>query len=890
MRKFLGIRLWIIACFLLVAAAGARGESAPPPPALPLSAGDVGTLRTAIMDLAATQKQRYPNGAKFLAQLDDIDRRLHNPNAQDQQAAQADFQALQRRALVANPLVSGQPIVFTVRSQYNPGHHNTETFFPAAEHECNSGSFTPGGALKILDAATGLARTLVPLPKGVARDPEIDFDGKKIIFSMRKDPADSYHLYEIDCGMGVSPMRDPGDPPVSSLSPDVSSSEKQKQQQDRAGTALEHMGKMPMPHLKQLTFAKDVDDLDPFYLPDGCIGFSSTREPKYCMCNRHIMANLYRMEADGANICQIGKSTLFEGHGSLTPDGRILYDRWEYVDRNFGDAQGLWTADPDGTNHALYWKNNTPSPGAAIDARFIPGTDRVVCTFSACHDRPWGAIAIVDRSRGIDGRPPVIRTWPPEAMKIVWSPGVSGLGYDSTSGLRPKYENPYPLSDKYFLCSRMTGRGEEMAIFLLDVFGNEILLHAEAPGCFSPMPLCPRPRPPVIPTRRNFEGKDGLFYVQDVYQGTHMAGVKPGAVKYLRVVETPEKRFWTSPAWYGGGTEAPGMNWHDFNNKVILGTVPVEADGSAYFAVPSEHFVYFQLLDENHRMIQSMRSGTMVQSGELGGCVGCHDDRRQAPPTAGAVSMAMRRPPSRLDGWHGPAREFSYLRDVQPVFDKNCLACHDYNKPGADKLILAGDREPCFNTSYCQLWARGYIRVVGAGPAETQQAYSWGAGASKIVQVLDQGHHGVKLDPESLDRLATWIDINAPYYPSYATNFPGNFAGRSPLDDAQTNRLRKLLGVPEQSQSIEVSFDRPDLSPALKVFQNRSDPGYQEALSILLAGKATLAKQPGADWPGFVPCPLDQWRDQKYQLRRDRELFVRKAIREGRQVYDAGRT
>jgi hypothetical protein len=436
----------------------------------------------------------------------------------------------------------------------------------------------------------------------------------------------------------------------------------------------------------------------------------------------------------------------------------------------------------------------------------------------------------------------------------------------------------------------MTGRGEEMAIFLLDVFGNEILLHSEAPGCFSPMPLCPRPRPPVIPTRRNFEGKDGLFYVQDVYQGTHMAGVKPGAVKYLRVVETPEKRFWTGPAWGGGGTEAPGMNWNDFNNKMILGTVPVEADGSAYFAVPSEHFVYFQLLDENHRMIQSMRSGTMVQSDEMGGCVGCHDNRRQAPPTAGAVAMAMRRPPSRLDGWHGPAREFSYLRDVQPVFDKNCLACHDYNKPGADKLILAGDREPCFNTSYCQLWTRGSIRVVGAGPAETQQAYSWGAGASKIVQVLDHGHHGVKLDPESYDRLATWIDINAPYYPSYATNFPGNFAGRSPLDDAQTIRLRKLLGVPEQSQSMEVSFDRPDLSPALKVFQNRSDPGYQEALSILLAGKATLAKQPGADWPGFVPCPLDQWRDQKYQLRREREFFVRKAIREGRKVYDPGRT
>ena len=825
----------------MVAVAGARGALVPPPPPLALSAGDVGTLRKAILDIAATQKERYPDSAKFLGQLDDIDQRLHSAKAQDQQAAAVDFQALQRRALIANPLVSGQPIVFVARSQYNPGHHNTETFFPAAANECNSGSFTPGGAIKILDAATDQAKTLVSLPKGVARDLETDFDGKRLLCSIRKDPADSYHVYEVN--------------------------------PDGAG-------------LKQLTFAKDVDDLDGLYLPDGCIAFSSTREPKYCMCNRHIMANLYRMEADGANICQIGKSTLFEGHGSLTPDGRILYDRWEYVDRNFGDAQGLWTVNPDGTNHAMYWGNNTPSPGGVVDARVIPGTDRVICTFCACHDRPWGAIAIVERSHGTDGRPPVVRTWPPEAMKIVWSPGVNGVGYDSTGALRPKYEDPYPLSDKYFLCSRMTGHGEEMGIFLLDIFGNEILLHAEAPGCFDPMPLCSRPRPPVIPTRRNFEGKDGLFYVQNVYQGTHMAGVKPGAVKYLRVVETPEKRFWTNTAWYGGGTEAPGMNWNDFNNKRILGTVPVEADGSAYFAVPSEHFVYFQLLDENHRMIQSMRSGTMVQSGELGGCVGCHDDRRQTPPTVHAVPTAMRRPPSPPQNWYGPTRDFNYLCEVQPVFDKNCLSCHDYNKTGAGKLVLAGDREPCFNTSYRQLWTRGYIRIVGAGPAETQQAYSWGASASTLVRTLDRGHHNVKLDKESYDRLATWIDINAPYYPSYATNFPGNFAGRCPVEESQTNRLKKLLHVPDQSQSIEVSFDRPDLSPALAIFQNRTDPGYQEVLSILLAGKAVLAKQPGADSPGFVPCPLDQWRDQKYQLRRDREWFVRKAIQENRKVYD----
>jgi hypothetical protein len=175
--------------------------------------------------------------------------------------------------------------------------------------------------------------------------------------------------------------------------------------------------------LRQLTFARDVDDLDPLYLPDGTIVFSSTREPKYCMCNRHIMANLFRMDADGANIHQIGKSTLFEGHASLMPDGRILYDRWEYVDRNFGDAQALWTVNPDGTGHALYWGNNTASPGAVIDARMVPGTELALSVFGSCHDRPWGALAL-DRP-AVGARRPgcVIRTWPADAIQLVQQSG-----------------------------------------------------------------------------------------------------------------------------------------------------------------------------------------------------------------------------------------------------------------------------------------------------------------------------------------------------------------------------------------------------------------------------------------------------------------------------------
>jgi hypothetical protein len=754
----------------------------------------------------------------------------------------------QRRALLASSVVSGHEILFVVRHQYRPDHHNTATFFPSAQNEYNDGAFTPGAALKAIDLATGKSRTLLSTSDGVLRDPEVFFDGSRIVFSMRKDATDSYHIYEISAD----------------------------------GT-----------NLKQLTFARDVDDLDPLYLADGCIAFSSTREPKYCMCNRHIMANLYRMEADGANIHQIGKSTLFEGHGSLMPDGRILYDRWEYVDRNFGDAQALWTVNPDGTSHAVFWGNNTASPGAVIDARIIPGTDRAICVFGSCHDRPWGALAIIDRQLGLDGPEPVVRIWPADAVNLIQRTGWEV--FDAFTRVKLKYQNPYPLDAEHFLCSRMTGQGEQMGIYLLDMKGHEVLVHAEEPGCFDPMPLGPRPRPPVINTRRDYAGASGAFYIQDVYTGTHMKGVARGCVKWLRVVESPEKRTWTRPAWNGQGQEAPAMNWHDFNNKRILGTVPVEADGSAFFEVPSERFVYFQLLDERGMMVQSMRSGVLAQSGEITSCIGCHDERRQAPPLQDYPALALRRKPSRLEGWHGPPREFNYLAEVQPVFDRHCVSCHDYGKKAANKMNLAADRDLVFNTSYNELWRKKLINVLGAGPSETQPAYSWGSHASPLIQHIADNygsHYG--LTAEEFDRLVTWIDLNAPYYPTYASAHPQNLAGRAPLSDAQLQRLEVLTGVPlrqlaahSSNPGPQVTFERPELSPCLdSLLKNKPEAQRLEALELIRAGQRELTEHPEADAPGFAACATDQWRNQKYLVRQQSELQSRQALEAGKKVFD----
>jgi hypothetical protein len=527
----------------------------------------------------------------------------------------------------------------------------------------------------------------------------------------------------------------------------------------------------------------------------------------------------------------------------------------------------------------------------------------VLCIFGSCHDRPWGALTIIDRRLGLDGSAPVVRIWPAEAIELVGGIGGSKpvplnykkkYAFDNLLRVRPKYEDPYPLSDKYFLCSRMTGDDEQMGIYLVDLFGNELLLYSEEPGCYDPMPLAPRPRPAIVPSRRDFENKHGTFYVVDVYQGTHMKGVERGQVKYLRVVESPEKRFWTYTKWDGQGGQRPGMNWHGFENKRILGTVPVEEDGSAYFAVPADKFVYFQLLDENGMMVQSMRSGTTIQSGEQTGCVGCHENRRTAPPPSKMkLSLALQRPPDNMNGWYGPARKFNYMAEVQPVFDKYCIRCHDYGKKAGRKLNLARDRTPFFNTSYTELWLKKYIKSIGGGPAQIQQPYSWGSHVSKLIEVIRKGHRKVKLDKESFDRLITWIDINGPYYPHYATAYPENLAGRSPLTNEQTERVVKLTGVNirglgQHSRGIgpQISFDRPHLSPCLQNFQDHNDPNYLETLAIIQAGKDMLASQPRADMPGFVACRLDRQRQEKYAARLQAERRGRQAIRNEQKTYE----
>jgi len=494
--------------------------------------------------------------------------------------------------------------------------------------------------------------------------------------------------------------------------------------------------------------------------------------------------------------------------------------------------------------------------------------------------------------------------WPEKARELLPNDANYRLhGWnDNLNSVKPWYNTPFPLSETHFLFVKAPDRASAAAIYLGDMLGGEVKLYEESPGCYDPMPVAPSRRPSILASPRDFENNDGHFYVQNVYEGTHMQGVTPGSIKSIRIVEALSKRGKSQHIWRALGHQEGMIGWSGFVAKRILGTAPVESDGSASFHVPSDRFVYFQLLDKDGMMVQSMRSGTSIHSGERRGCVGCHESRVNVNVSArpGAPTIALKRPPSTLQPWYGSPRAFNYLSEVQPVLDKHCVQCHDFGGKGSAKIILAGDKGFAFCASYEELQSKGYTGAIGAGPAGHLPALTWGSHTSPLIRLLRQGHppskdapKQLKLSKEDLDRIVTWIDINSPYYPTGYSARPEPPPGRNPLTRAQTGRFfqitkfnAKILGEASYYPGPQVSFDRPELSPCLKNITDPSDRA--EILAIIQAGKESLAELPRADMPGFsVLHPGDQVRKAHRDKYTQMEQAVRAAIRSGTKIMES---
>ncbi len=347
---------------------------------------------------------------------------------------------------------------------------------------------------------------------------------------------------------------------------------------------------------------------------------------------------------------------------------------------------------PDGTYQTEMYGNQTGTPNSFQHSRGIPGSRKILTVLGGYHTTQGGKLAIMDVSMGRQKDQGLIQI--PDNK-----PPPCGDGPDDNYGKQGvQYSNPYPLGERELLVSRSSVAHEGYGVFFMTVDGRRELLACDrAISCLQPIPLMARPRPATKATAVDYRKKDGVIFLQDAYNGSAIAGVAPGSVKKIRVIELLYKTC-TIGAAMGAG---PGGAVHSVTTpsnpigawdvKRILGDATVYPDGSAVFRVPARRPFYFQLLDDKNRVIQTMRSWAVVMPNETFSCVGCHEEKPRTPSPTAAPTAAARAGPQELTPFYGEPAGFSYRANVQPIFDKHCISCHS---PGGAAKSLVLTTEP----------------------------------------------------------------------------------------------------------------------------------------------------------------------------------------------------
>jgi formylglycine-generating enzyme required for sulfatase activity len=772
------------------AATTPRGDSAraPSPSEFQEPAVDVTALGRAIDDLSARFGGRYPNGAEYRRRLTSLD-----AASKAGREVSRELRALRREALLANPLLDFENLLLVKRPANAPALGLPQNW----EGNCSLPKRGYDDELCVLpmrDPAQAPRILFKPGGRFVG-DVDLHWNADRLLFSM-PDANGRWQVHELKL--------DPAAAAPASLS-----------------SAVPLTGEQP-----------DVDSYDACYLPNGRIAFSSTAPfiGVPCVNGSAHVANLYVMDANGTNIRQLCFDQEHNWCPTVMNDGRVLYARWEYTDTPHSNTRLLFSMNPDGTGQAAYLGGASYWPNSFFYARPVPNhPTKVAAIIGGHHDNPrMGELLVFDPQLGRQEGEPAVQRIPGFGRKV--EPLIrDGLTLQSW----PKFLHPWPLDEKYFLVACKPEPRAPWGIYLADVFDNLVPLRQLAGfALFEPVPLRRTTPPPVIPERINPSRRDALIVLQDIYSGDGLRGVPRGTVKALRIFT-----YHYAYQGVGGLLGVVGMDG-PWDIKRVLGTVPVEVDGSARFHVPANTPLSLQPLDAEGRAVQLMRSWMTAMPGETVQCAGCHDRQNSAPPTK--TGLAMLKPPSEITPWRGPVRGFSFAREVQPVLDRHCVGCHD-GRPLADGTRLADLRGTekiidwssvtpgnggyaktagKFSVSYAEL--HRYVRRPGIeSDFHVLEPMEFHADTTHLVQMLKENHHGVRLDAESWDRLVTWIDLNTPYHGTWGEEIctPGNQPERRhDLLKRYANVEDDPEGVPSApaftSQPAESKTREPDARPA----------------------------------------------------------------------------
>lgn len=664
------------------------------------------------------------------------------PEASAHRTLYFEARQLLREIAFSNPRLDFDRVLFVKRHHAGGVFHMCDQFYGF--------NAKPGGGLFILEHPFGKNPKIIDLLKdasveqgrldgqslegGAFLSPELSFDGKTILFAYTqargKDlewtPESAWHIFRVQTD----------------------------------GTGLAQLTDGPW------------DDFDPCFLPGGRVAFISERRGGYLRCGRHCPTyTTFSMEPDGNDILCLSFHETHEWQPSVNNDGMLVYTRWDYVDRDTNVAHHIWTSYPDGRDprsfHGNYPGRREDRPWMEMDIRAIPGSHRYVATAAAHHGHAFGSLVMIDpRPEDDGGMAQLTRLTPdtpfPEAEKK----------------LRPiekcmVYGTPWPLSEDDYLCA-YAADSKHHGLYWIDRYGNRELLYRdpEVPS-MSPIPLRARPMPPVLPeattqtarAKQTQAERPATIAVMNVYDSdfTWPEGMKAVA---LRVIQALPK---TTPP-----PNEPRIGVAEQTNaRAILGTVPIEADGSVYFEAPPGKVLYFQAVDRDGMAIQSMRSGTYLHPGEQMTCLGCHERKRETAKTAPTMPMALHRAPSKIAPEPEGSNPFSYVRLVQPALDRNCVPCHQ--EKGA--LDLSGTLEGTYG------WSRSYTNLAkeygfyydvsngsinnGVHGGVRTPPGAFGARASALLPYLGETHYGLRLTEEDRRRITLWLDANSEFFGAY---------------------------------------------------------------------------------------------------------------------------
>lgn len=686
---------------------------------------DPEAVRLAVEDLIATHGAKYPKGHDYLKRLRAMEGVVEAVNGAQGDAEAASlrdraraYRRLVDEALLANPLLAFDRLLLVRRSPRKlglPANWNGNTSIQREGYDNEIAVLSPV-------RPNGKLRTLFkPAKERFVGDLDLNWDGKRLLFSMPGGENDRWHLWEIKTTGGsprqVTRFTDP-----------------------------------------------DVDAYDGCYLPDGGIVFmcSATWQGVPCVSGSDYVANLYRMEGDGSKVRRLCYDQEMNWSPMVMHDGRVVYTRWEYTDTAHYFSRVLFSMNPDGTGQQSLYGSNSYWPNSMFYTRQVPGAPSKFITIVSGHHgvTRMGELVLLDLAKGREEADGVVQRIPGRGRKV--EPVIKDRLVDDSW---PKFLHPHPLNEKYFIVSCQPQPRAPWGIYLADVFDNLVLIH-ELPeqALLEPLPLVSSPVPQVLPDRVRPEEKEATVLLTDVYAGPGLKGVPRGLVKALRVFS------YHFTYRNMGGHDVVGVH-SGWDIKRILGTVPVEADGSASFRIPANTPVAVQPLDSEGRALQHMRSWFTGQPGEVVSCVGCHDQQNSAPPARGTI--ASRRAPSALKPWHGPSRPFAFANEVQPVIDRHCASCHGGQplEPGARPRpnLASPDLPESFKKDPAYLALHPLVRRPGPeSDYHLMRPLEYHADTSELVQMLKKGHHGVTLDNEAWDRLYTWIDLNVPWLGSWS--------------------------------------------------------------------------------------------------------------------------